>query len=117
MDTPWSSLQLNILLWSLIGILLSLGHLPKEGEKSVPLAISVVIIAKNEHGRIKECIESVHGWADEIVVVDDESTDDTRAIALKYTDMIFTRHMELEGKQRNFGAARGKKWLDHDFGL
>ena len=47
----------------------------------MPLPLSVVIIAKNEHNRIKDCLESVYGWVDEIVVVDDESTDDTRAIA------------------------------------
>ena len=80
--------------------------------KIVPLALSVVIIAKNEQSRIKDCLESVHGWADEIVVVDDESTDDTRTIALKYTDTIFTRHMEIEGKQRNFGASKAKNdWI------
>jgi (heptosyl)LPS beta-1,4-glucosyltransferase len=78
---------------------------------SVPL--SVVIIAKNEQTRIKDCLETVHGWADEIVVMDDESTDDTRAIALKYTDKVFLRHMDIEGKQRNFGASQAK----HDWVL
>jgi len=78
----------------------------------VPLLISVVIIAKNEQSRIKDCLESVCGWADEIVVLDDESTDDTRSIVLKYTDKIFTRHMDLEGKQRNFGASKVKNdWI------
>lgn len=77
---------------------------------TVPL--SVVVIAKNEHNRIKDCLQSVHGWADEIVIVDDESTDDTRSIALAYTDTIFTRHMDLEGKQRNFGALKAKNdWI------
>lgn len=78
----------------------------------MPLGLSVVIIAKNEHSRIKDCLENVHGWADEIVVVDDESTDDTRSIASKYTDMVLTRHMELEGKQRNFGHSKAKNdWI------
>jgi len=78
----------------------------------VAIALSVVIIAKNEQSRIKDCLESVQGWVDEIVIVDDESIDDTRAIALKYTDKIFTRHMELEGKQRNFGASKAKNdWI------
>jgi glycosyltransferase involved in cell wall biosynthesis len=78
----------------------------------VALPLSVVIIAKNEQARIKDCLESVTGFADEIVVVDDESTDDTRSIVLKYTDKIFTRHMELEGKQRNFGASKAKNdWI------
>jgi len=78
----------------------------------VPVPLSVVVIAKNEKARIKACLDTVHGWADEIVIVDDESTDETRSIALKYTDMIFTRRMEQEGKQRNFGAAKAKNdWI------
>jgi len=78
----------------------------------VALPISVEIIAKNEQGRIEECIASVHGWADEIVIVDDESTDDTRGIASRYTDSIFIRRMELEGKQRNFGALKARHdWI------
>jgi len=78
----------------------------------VPVALSAVIIAKNEQGRIKDCLDSVYGWVDEIVVLDDESTDNTRAIAAGYTDKIFIRHMELEGKHRNFGAAQVKNgWV------
>jgi len=78
----------------------------------VPLNLSVVVIARNEHDRIKDCLENVHGWLDEIIVVDDQSTDDTCAIAARYTDKIFTRHMELEGKQRNFGASKAKNdWI------
>ncbi len=77
---------------------------------TVPL--SVVVIAKNEQARIKDCLESVHGWVDEIVVLDDESTDNTRAIAAGFTDKIFIRHMELEGKHRNFGASKAKNdWV------
>ena len=43
--------------------------------------ISVVIAARDEERRIGECLSSVAGWADEIVVVDDHSTDRTAAIA------------------------------------
>lgn len=76
------------------------------------LPISVVVIAKNEQNRIKPCLESVYGWADEIVVLDDESTDNTRAIAAGFTDKIFIRHMELEGKHRNFAASLVKNdWI------
>jgi len=85
---------------------------PEERIKIVSLTLSVVIIAKNEQNRIKDCLESVKGFADDIVVVDDESTDDTRSIVMKYTDKIFTRHMDLEGKQRNFGASKVKNdWI------
>lgn len=69
------------------------------------LPLSIIIIAKNEQNRIKECLESVYGWANEIIIVDDESTDQTKSIALKYTDKIYQRAMDLEGKQRNFGVS------------
>ena len=76
------------------------------------LPISIMIIAKNEEKRIKDCIESVHGWADEIIVVDDNSSDQTRAIASQYTDKIFQRGMDLEGTQRNFGVSKAKNdWV------
>jgi glycosyltransferase involved in cell wall biosynthesis len=43
--------------------------------------ISAVIKARNEADNIKDCIESLKGFADEIIVVDDESKDNTVAIA------------------------------------
>src|SRR3989338_1713402 len=73
---------------------------------SVP--VSFVILAKNEQHRIQECLGSIYGWADEIIIVDDESTDKTIEIAKQFTDKIFTRKMELEGKHRNFGASKTK---------
>ena len=39
--------------------------------------LSVLILAKNEEKNIKACIESVLPIADEVVVIDDESTDHT----------------------------------------
>ena len=41
--------------------------------------LSVIIITKNEAHNIQSCIESV-GWADEIVVVDAGSVDETVGI-------------------------------------
>ena len=43
--------------------------------------ISVVIAARDEERRIGGCLSSVAGWADEVVVVDDHSTDRTAAVA------------------------------------
>ncbi|MCP4652631.1 MAG: glycosyltransferase family 2 protein [Candidatus Omnitrophica bacterium] len=76
------------------------------------MKISMIVLTKNESSRIKECLESMHGWADEIIIVDDESTDDTCQIASNYTDKIFKRKMNLEGQQRNFGASKASNdWV------
>lgn len=68
--------------------------------------VSVVVIAKNEAANIDECLGSVQGWADEIVLVDDESTDRTAALAKKYTDRIYIRKMDNEGAHRNWAHAQ-----------
>ncbi len=47
-------------------------------ETKVPL--SVVFLTKNEAGRLRDCLDSVR-WADDILVVDDESRDDTAPLA------------------------------------
>ncbi|MDP2942888.1 MAG: glycosyltransferase, partial [Candidatus Omnitrophota bacterium] len=63
-------------------------------ENRTPL--SVVVIVKNEEKRIADCLESVR-WADEIIVLDDMSTDKTVEITRRYTDKIFQRKMDIEG--------------------
>lgn len=65
---------------------------------------SVTIIAKNEAADIGEALASV-GWADEIVVVDSESTDETVAIARKVTDRVVVRPWSGYVAQRNFAAS------------
>jgi len=63
--------------------------------------LSVVIIAGNEEKRIGDCLESVK-WADEIIVVDSESTDRTVEIAKRYTDKVFIRKWEGYAPQKKF---------------
>lgn len=76
------------------------------------LSLSVVIIAKNEEQRIEECIRSVYDLVDDIVVIDDHSTDSTVEIAKKYTNNIHIRKMGQEGVHRNFGASKAKNdWI------
>ena len=71
----------------------------------------MVVITKNEEENIAACLESA-AWADEIIVVDDESADMTRAIAKKYTDKVFVRKMENEGRHRNRAYAEASNdWV------
>ena len=44
------------------------------------MTLSVIIITRNEQATLRRCLQSV-AWADEIVVLDSGSTDDTAAIA------------------------------------
>lgn len=53
-----------------------------------PQKISVIVITRNEEAIIRSCLESVR-WADEIVLIDQSSTDRTREIAAEFTDKIF----------------------------
>ncbi|MCF7916919.1 MAG: glycosyltransferase family 2 protein [Candidatus Omnitrophica bacterium] len=64
--------------------------------------VSVVIITKNEEERISDCIKSVNDWADEVVIVDDESTDKTQHIAQGLDAKVLVKKMEIEGKHRNW---------------
>lgn len=50
--------------------------------------LSVAIITFNEENRIREALESVK-WADEIVVVDSMSTDNTVEICREYTERVY----------------------------
>ncbi len=76
------------------------------------IPVSVVVITKNEENNIVECLESVHGWASEIIVVDDESTDQTIELAEKYADKVFHRKMDNEGTHRNWAYAQAKNdWV------
>ncbi|MFA6434801.1 MAG: glycosyltransferase family 2 protein [Elusimicrobiales bacterium] len=52
--------------------------------------ISVSIIARNEEKNLAACLESL-SWADEVVLVDCESTDKTAEIAARYPVKIFSR--------------------------
>ena len=66
--------------------------------------ISVIIITGNEQENIAECLESIK-WADEIIVVDSESTDDTVSIVKKFTDKIFIKKWEGFSKQKKYALS------------
>jgi len=77
--------------------------------QKVPL--SVVIITRNEEENIADCLKSV-SWADETVVLDDNSADKTMEIARQYTDKVFSRKMDIEGRHRNYAYSLARnKWV------
>jgi len=78
-------------------------------EAKVPL--SVVILVKNEAGRIRDCLDSVR-WAGECLVIDDESTDETALIAESLGARVLRRKMDIEGRHRNWASAQAAhEWV------
>lgn len=77
--------------------------------------LSVIIITKNEAENIRACLESV-AWADEIVVVDSGSTDDTLAICREFTPHVHNHDWPGFGAQKNraLGYATGDWVLSLD---
>lgn len=66
--------------------------------------LSVILITKNEAELVGRCLESVK-WADEIVVLDSGSTDDTVAICRRYTDRVVVTDWPGFGPQKNRALA------------
>ncbi|MCU7852267.1 MAG: glycosyltransferase family 2 protein [Candidatus Thiodiazotropha sp. (ex Monitilora ramsayi)] len=63
--------------------------------------LSVCIITQNEASRIRDCLSSV-AWADEIIVLDSGSEDDTLSICREYTSHVFEdRDWQGFGVQKN----------------
>src|SRR3989338_8976484 len=77
----------------------------------VTVPLSVVVLAKNEADRLPACLESV-AWADEVLVGDDERTDDTARIAESMGARVVRRRMDFEGRHRNWAHAQARhEWI------
>jgi glycosyltransferase involved in cell wall biosynthesis len=67
------------------------------------LPVTVTVITKNEAAALADALRSV-SWADEIIVVDAESTDDTVEIARQFTDKVYVRRWDGYVAQKNHAA-------------
>ena len=75
------------------------------------MKISAIVITVNEAHNIAAALESL-SWADEIVIVDSESTDQTVEIASRFTDRIFVRPWPGYSAQKNFAAEHARNdWI------
>lgn len=78
--------------------------------------LSVVVLAKNEEGNIGECLGTLT-WADEILVIDDNSEDETiekvKKVEKDKKVAIFTRDLNGDfSAQRNFGLEKASgEWV------
>ena len=66
--------------------------------------VTATVITRNEAANIEAALASV-SWADEILVIDSESTDDTAARARKSTDRVEVRAWPGYSEQKNYAAA------------
>jgi glycosyltransferase involved in cell wall biosynthesis len=67
--------------------------------------ISTIIIAKNEADNLKKTLPRLH-WCDDIVVIDDNSTDETAQIAAAFKARVFKRSFDGFGPQKQFAVTQ-----------
>lgn len=74
--------------------------------------ISAVILTKNEEKNIKECLDGLR-WCDEILVIDDNSTDETMKMAEEHKARAIRRSLNGNfAQQRNFGLEKASgEWI------
>ncbi|MEK7129799.1 MAG: glycosyltransferase family 2 protein [Patescibacteria group bacterium] len=74
--------------------------------------ISVVISARNEEDKLDRCLASV-AWADEVIVVDNESTDASVSIAKRHNATVYQRQNNLMlNVNKNFGFEKAQgRWI------
>ncbi len=81
------------------------------------MKISATIIVHNEEDNIAGVCETV-SWADEIVIVDSDSTDRTVEIARRYTEKVFNREFRGYKDKHEFADAQTTGdwifWIDAD---
>lgn len=79
--------------------------------KNVPANLSVIVITHNEEHNIVNCLQSV-SWADEIIIVDSQSTDRTVELARQFTQKIFITEWKGFTAAKNFALQKvSNEWV------
>lgn len=75
--------------------------------------ISVVLATYNEEKSLSDCLKSVKGWVDEIIIVDEFSTDKTKEIAESLGAKVFEeKHEQIFHITKNKAIAKAKSdWI------
>ncbi|EGQ7786881.1 glycosyltransferase family 2 protein [Vibrio cholerae] len=76
--------------------------------------LAVALIVKNEARHLDECLQTVHDWVDEIVVLDSGSHDETEQVARRYTEKFY-----VNSKWPGFGPQRqlAQSYVQSDYVL
>lgn len=87
--------------------------------KQSQATLAVALIVKNEARLLEQCLQSIANLADEIVILDSGSSDETEAIARRYTDKFYVNaEWPGFGPQRQLAqrhvSADWILWLDAD---
>lgn len=74
--------------------------------------LSAIIITRNEAHNIARCLKSLQGLADEVIVVDSYSTDDTAAIAESLGAKALQHTFNGYGEQKAYAVSKAAhRWL------
>jgi len=76
------------------------------------MKLSIIVFSKNEADNIKACLESAQ-WAEEIVLIDDYSQDETIKLAQEFSNVkVFKHRLKDFASQHNFGMKQAiGDWL------
>lgn len=78
--------------------------------------LSIIILTYNEESNIRQCLDSMQGITDNLLVVDSGSTDATLDILAQYRVKVISHPFENYSKQRNWAQANNPfqtEWVFH----
>lgn len=73
--------------------------------------ISALIMVHNEENILHSCLEKLD-FCNEIIIILDKSTDNSKKICEKFTNQVYPGSWEYEGDRRNFGIEKcSSEWI------